>query len=153
MTPVMCCGFECGVANVHWNTSAFFDTGTFRTGARSIRFNLSAASSNLQSITLTSSFRWISRVYVRFATLPTVSTGIFGTDTGEGTSGGPKVHFNASDNKIYAKVGTTLGATGVSVTTGVWYRLDCDFNIVNGGNDTCDVQVDGVACGQATAAG
>ena len=152
MTPILCCGFECGVA-VHWTPAAFFDTGTVRNGARSMRFNLSAASSNAQTATLTSAARWICRIYVRFATLPTVSTGIFGTDSNEGTGGGPKVHFNASDNKIYAKVGTTLGATGVSVTTGQWYRLDCDFNIVTGGSDTCDVQVDGTACGQATATG
>src|SRR6185503_11244461 len=57
------------------------------------------------------------------------------------------------DSKIYASIGGTTGATGVSVTTGQWYLVDFDFNIQTAGNDFCDVQVDGVACGQATGTG
>lgn len=66
---------------------------------------------------------------------------------------GPCVRFKQSDSKIYAAIGTTLGASGVTVTTGQWYRIDFDFNIQTAGNDFSDVKVDGTACGQATGTG
>lgn len=154
MTPVFCCGFECGVNNAHWiSTGAPYSTVVVRSGARAFRVNPTATTVTATSVSIVSATRWIGRFYLRFATLPSASCGIFGTSTTDGTAGGPKVHFNASDSKIYAKVGTTVGATGVSVTTGAWYRIDFDFNISTGGNDTCDVQIDGTAVGQATAAG
>jgi hypothetical protein len=65
---------------------------------------------------------------------------------------GPNIAFKQSDGKIYAAVATTLGASGVAVTTGTWYRLDFDFNFTTSTN-VCDVQVDGAACGQASATG
>jgi hypothetical protein len=86
---------------------------------------------------------------VRFATLPDGDCNLVDLDS----SSGPIVKFKQSDSKIYAAVGTTLGATGISVTTNVWYRIDFDFNIQTAGDDFCDAQVNGVACGQATAAG
>ena len=63
--------------------------------------------------------------------------------------------FKASDSKLYAttEIATVVafGASGVSVTTGVWYRVDVKTvgDVVTG---TGDVQVDGTACGQVTGA-
>jgi hypothetical protein len=61
-------------------------------------------------------------------------------------------YYNSSDGKIYA--GTSpigLGATGVSVTTGQWYRLDVKIN-KTANPWLCDVQVNDTACGQASEA-
>lgn len=44
-----------------------------------------------------------------------------------------------------------MGATGVAVTTGVWYLIDVKVN-ASANPWTVDVQVDGAACGQATLA-
>jgi hypothetical protein len=98
---------------------------------------------------LPTSTTWVIRLYVYFASLPSASTALLDlSDTN-----GPKVWFQQSDSKLYARVGTTNGASGQTVTTGQWYRIDAKFLIDTGGNDTADVQVNGTACGLATAAG
>lgn len=96
--------------------------------------------------------RLVERFYIRFATLPSADTPL-ATCQDLVAPDGPCVRFQQSDSKIYAAVGSTLGATGVSVTTGQWYRIDVDFNVQTGGSDLCDVKVDGTSCGQATATG
>lgn len=157
-TPVFCCGAECGQLSTgagvgeHWVSAAAavsFSTTTVRSGARSLRLNPSAAASNVTVCALPSYARLVGRFYLQFASLPTADQVICGT---QGTVATANVRFKQSDSKLYAGVGTTLGATGVSVTTGIWYRIDFDFN-VTAGNDTSDVQVDGTACGQASATG
>jgi hypothetical protein len=156
-TPVFCCGGECGTltggagVGQHWiqMVSAAISTTTVRSGARSIQLTTAAGTAGARSTALASSARWVARAYVYFATLPSADTTIL--TTLETT--GPGVRFKQSDSKLYAAVGTTFGASGVTVTTGQWYRVDCDFNINTGGSDTCDVRVDGTACGQATATG
>lgn len=161
-TPVFTCGFECGASignqagggGLHWTNSgtASFDTGTVRTGLRSARCNPSAATGFFFHIHANN--RLVGRLYVRFATLPTADRQlIFLTTSGLAETNAPSVFFKSSDSKLYASVGTTLGASGVSVTTGVWYRLDFDLQIATGGNDTADLRVDGTAVGQATATG
>ena len=154
-TPVFCCGFECGVSltghliNV---AGISFVTSPVRSGLRALRVNTTAAvASSRWNGDGTTRTRLIGRIYIRFATLPDVDTGL--AWTGSLADTGPQVRFKQADSKIYAAVDTTLGATGVSVTTGIWYLIEYDFNISTGGNDVCDVRVDGVACGQATAAG
>lgn len=158
-TPVFCCGFECGVSLVGTHWPAFsagggvaFDTtaGKIRTGSRSLLFSPSAVVAAAGSPTFTAGTRFVIRAYIRFTSLPSADVYLIRLGS---AAGGPALRFKQSDSKIYASVGTTLGATGVTVTTGQWYRLDCDFNVSTGGNDTSDVQVDGTACGQATAAG
>jgi hypothetical protein len=69
------------------------------------------------------------------------------------TPNGPNVRFKQSDGKLYAAVGTTFGATGQSFTDNTWTQIDYDFNVNTGGNDFCDARINGVDCGQATAAG
>lgn len=157
-TPVFTCGFECGRTSTtagvgeHWinlSGTASIQTSTVRSGARSFRANPTAASAFASTTPLTTNTRWIGRVYIQFATLPSADVDLCGPNV----ANGPTVRFKQSDSKLYAAVAGTLGAFGVSVTTSVWYRIDFDANISAGGNDTCDVMVDGVACGQATAGG
>src|SRR5262245_34818869 len=156
MTPVFCCGFECivaasGTGSPHWQTSTGVtqSTTTVRTGTSSLRSNAGGRVAASPTGTFAGA-RHIGRVYIRFTTLPSADTGVayFGNATD-----GPMVRFKQSDSKLYAAVSTTLGATGASVTTGIWYRIDYDYNVNTGGADFCDVQVDGVALGQATATG
>src|ERR1044072_7951195 len=80
MTPIFCCGFECGqLGNVgqHVNASAHFSisTTTVRSGARSLRANPVTATGNALAVTVFSSTIGVARVYVYFNTLPSgVST-------------------------------------------------------------------------------
>jgi hypothetical protein len=67
-------------------------------------------------------------------------------------TGNPGVYFNSADSKIYAGASVSvLGATGVSVTTGIWYIFDLRVN-ASANPWLIDVQVDGAACGQASIA-
>lgn len=157
-TPVHCCGFECGTTRVDdsggTSTHLFLSgtgsisTTTVRTGSRSGRLNPTAATAYFASGQFTGSNYYVARAYVRFATLPSATTEIL-TATYVPEAG---AYFNASDNKIYAGSGTaSLGASGVSVTTGVWYRIDVGVD-AHTNPWTIDVQVDGVACGRQTRA-
>ncbi len=153
MTPVWCCGFECGVDGTgHLKlTNASFDTGTVRTGARSLRCNPTAAISHARAVGLTNTTVYIARAYLYFATLPSTTCEVF-TSLSFTTSKFEGAYFKSSDSKIYAGYDiANLGATGVAVTTGQWYLVDIRLDARN--NPTLiDVQVDGVACGQATQA-
>jgi hypothetical protein len=150
MTPVFCCGFECGqlgAAGQHWSTgggSPAISTTTVRSGLRSIRINPSAGSAHLALASgLFTTNKLVVRFYIRFATLPNSTTQLFDNSA-------VGVFFQSSDNKIYAggfSGSNQLGATGISVTTGQWYRID--LKIDSSANPwLIDVTVDGVACGQ-----
>src|SRR3990172_4596107 len=149
-TPVVACGFECGVlpsAGHHLQSgigSPSFDTTTFRSGLRALRCDATAA---LVSGTLvfTGSTVAVGRVYIRFASLPSADCILADWDS----STNANIWFKASDSKLYARIGTTAGASGIVVTTGQWYRLDFLWNDTA---NTSDLQVDGVAAGQASAA-
>lgn len=141
-TPTFCCGFECGTASAHWTlqANATFNTNAsfLRSGLRSLRCNGTASTTAWASSAAAGSFV-VCRGYVYFTTLPSVSFSII-----VGSSDGRGAWFKAADSKIYAAAdAATMGATGVTVTTGQWYRLDVSCNGTN-----VDVQVDGVACGQ-----
>lgn len=153
-TPVFCCGAECGVdtPSAHGSVvgTGSFSTTTFRTGLRSRRLNPTASTSFFE-IVLTASNTRVPRMYVRFATLPSADCII--VQFGDVGSAGPNIIFDQSESKLYAAVNTTRGASGISIIVDTWYRLDCHFFVGTAGNDTCDLQVDGVAAGQASAAG
>lgn len=164
-TPVYCCGFECGAIPSSGGSAATehllkvdvglsFSTSTFRSpGLRALRSNPTAATqAGRVTVSDGTPLTLVSRFYVGFAVLPSADCTIY-THPGILPPSGPSVRFKQSDSKLYAAVGTTFGATGVAVTTGVWYRIDFKSVIGAGSNDTADVQVDGVVCGQATAAG
>ena len=153
MTPVLCCGFECGIApgvsTTHLfglNGTSSFSTTTVRTGLRSIRVNPTAGTGSA-TINLPSTANvHVRRFAVRFAALPDATTNI-GNPIG--------AWFNVSDSKIYAGEDNggpvQLGATGVSVTTGQWYVIDVRADI-SANPWLIDVQVNGVACGQRSSA-
>jgi hypothetical protein len=156
-SPLFCCGFECGQSgNIfqHWQlgTGATFGTGTVRNGSRALRVNLAAQTSdtrwlggNILVANLT-----VHRFYIRFATLPSADTFLFRVAPSVSTQVG--VAFKASDSKIYAAHSNiTFGASGIAVTTGVWYRIDCKIDVTAGAK-AGSVQVDGAACGSVSAA-
>lgn len=160
MAAVLVCGNECGLAvsglhKISGGTAPTFDTSTVRTGARSRKYERTGSNGhsydNVDSNSggpISSAARiWVGRMYIRFATLPNqpsaiVNTYNFGTEAG--------VRFNNSDNKLYCSLGSaSFVGTGVSVTTGVWYRLDWKIN-KSANPWTIDAQVDGTALSQAT---
>lgn len=152
MTPVFCCGFECGLLNAagHFSSASGFsiDTTTKRTGSRSLKC-LNVASGIYSTCTYSPSFilGGVARAYFYFSVLPNVDVDLIFMDANTGVQQG-SARFVASDSKIYARTNTN-GATGVSVTTGAWYRIDMKYNVTANPN-LCDVSVNGVACGQAS---
>ena len=152
-TLTFCCGFECGQLTAHWadiGSVASFSTGTVRTGARSMRVNPSSADAFLRPLAgaLTIATVSVIRFYVRFATLPNADTFIAWRGTGAGIIG---VRFKQSDSKLYCGESNSSlnGASGIAVTTGVWYRIDLKADGTAGAK-VVDAQVDGVALGQRT---
>src|SRR5690348_705161 len=79
LTPIFCCGFECGQlgsAGQHWssNASASISTSTVRTGARSLRINTSATTGITSPAAIVSATHFVIRFYLRFAALPSADT-------------------------------------------------------------------------------
>lgn len=159
-TPVLCCGFECGssapgAAGSHLISTVgttSFSTTTVRNGLRAGRCNPSANVAGFNFSHSVTNNKNVLRFYVRFATLPNADILI-----GSGAQGTNRIGcvFKQSDSKLYAgslSGGTfQFGATGVAVTTGVWYRID--INIDSQSNPwVVDVKVDDTACGQHTRA-
>jgi len=145
ITPVFTCGFECGIFNAHWVQvgTTSFSTSTVRSGDRSIRCNPSAGSGSVR-LTVASSNKFVIRVYVRWASLPTSDAEVLGVTTGGFY---PGVYFKQSDSKLYAATTAGFGSSGVSVTTGVWYKIDFSLDESNS-IWAIDAKVDGTALGQ-----
>ena len=164
MTPVLCCGFECGiltsgsgaVTDVHFTSTSgapSISTTTIRSGARSLSCNAAGAAVIAGcAFSGTNQLRLIVRVYIYFATLPSADVTL-AQFSNAASADGPGLRFQLSDSSLYAAVATTLGSTGIPVTTGQWYRVDADWTISAAGNDTADIRINGMACGQASAAG
>lgn len=154
MNPVFCCGFECGQlgsVGQHWTapTGASISTTTVRSGARALRINPSAASCLLSPNVSFPTIEVI-RFYLQFATLPSADTYL--VRAGGSPFGG--LAFKQSDSKLYMATGTgpaSFGATGVSVTTGVWYLIDLKLDQTSGAQ-VFDGKVDGTDLGQKTSA-
>ena len=157
-TAVFACGWECGqiagtahLPDAVMGTAPTISTSTVRTGSRSGRCNTSASLSafGIQDLITKTNRVLVARFYVRFATLPNSSVYIWNTQIAAGVRLG--VAFNVTDSKLYPASATTIvfGATGASVTTGTWYRVDVYTN-KTANPWTVDVQVDGVALTQHT---
>jgi len=152
VNSVLCCGFECGqlgsvggAVGQHWATDCAISTTTVRTGNRSLRVNPSG-SSKTANVNITVPTVSVGRFYIRFATLPSANTYLFGQSLIGGLA------FNQSDTKLYCGTGSnpaSFGASGVSVTTGVWYRIDFKFDMT-AGVKAFDAKVDGTDLGQTT---
>jgi hypothetical protein len=153
------CGAECGIVGIgttpvpstrHWD-SANGDAPTIvagRTGGSALQWALSGTSGRLGR-TVTGTERTF-RGYLYFDTLP---TGISNLPLVMfiSTGGSCSLLYRQADSTIIAAVGTTTtGATAVSVTTGVWYRIDMTGNSASG-TRTCSLTVDGVDKGTASA--
>jgi len=151
-TPVFCCGFECGLNDSHFTIlsgTPTYETGIKRSGSRALRINPTSSQEYVQLVSsLTGNTVIVIRGYVYFVTLPNTTCSILISNVD-----GLGAWFNSSDNKIYAgyTTGPTLGSTGVSVTTGQWYRIDVKVD-VSSNPQLADVKVDGTDCGQASRA-
>ncbi len=152
------CGFECGhaAASAHWilggGTNPTFVTSTKRSGDRALRCNHTAQSGTL-GLNLTAGNTTVARFYIRFATLPNANTSLFYLNDTTGWRYG--VGFQSSSSTLKAHYfnssgGTfTFGASGVTVTTGVWYRVDIKITYASL-TKVIDVKVDGTDCTQAS---
>ena len=156
MTPIFCCGAECGQSGIHFtvNGTGSISTSTKRNGARAFRCNPTAASNTYwNSILLNASNIWVFRVAVFFATaLPDANTVILSVNSGNGANG---AFFKSSDSKIYpgyyVSPNFTFGSDGVSVTTGTWYYIDVRIDS-SANPHKIDVAVSGTTTTQLTRA-
>jgi len=88
----------------------------------------------------------VGRMYVRFAALPTADFYIMAVNAG--SSKYPGIYFKLSDSKLYTAIaGGVFGASGISVTTGVWYRIDVRIN-TSANPWLIDGAVDGISLAQ-----
>lgn len=155
MTPVFCCGFECGVAgsvgqhlNIEAGTAAF-STTTVRSGSRSLRANPTAGGSSILLNTGITSSVLVCRFYVYIATMPASGRGVSLFSSTMPSFAVGAAFLNGNDNKIYARQNNINGSSGVSVTTGTWYRIDFKHNLT-ANPILLDVSVDGVSAGQSS---
>ncbi|HEX6035775.1 MAG TPA: hypothetical protein VFY83_15140, partial [Anaerolineales bacterium] len=153
-TPVWFSGFEgwpdtpnangAGLANSFNGGTFSVSTAQAHTGARSLRFN-PAATNCWIGLTLSSPTIIVVRLYLYFAALPTSDSVLF---FGHVSAGLPlRIDFNFANSRIDASVGGGGTQTGMTITTGTWYRVEARMNCANGGNSTIDW---GVAAGDAS---
>jgi hypothetical protein len=159
MTPVLCCGAECGVVDAALHIASLTGTASIVTsspisGARSIQVNPTASTGIARlAVSYGTGGHYIGRFTIRFTTLPSAAC-LFARGSLNSFSG---VYFKQSDSSIYACAGgpatafadLALGASGVPITTGVTYYVD--VHVDSSANPRLvDVQVSGTPCGQAT---
>lgn len=156
-TPVICCGFECGLFTgtgtfgqghiSNGSGSPTFDTTTFRSGLRALRCTSAASTTHVNiDIAAAAVTRIVGRFYFRFATMPGTACAIVQV------TGGPSIRISATD-QIRPAVGGTVGASSAVLVVNTWYRLDFDFSINVAGNDTATCAVDGLNVGNAADVG
>ena len=155
-----CCGFECGRStpgtNIsgHWTLSgtASFDTATKRSGDRSLRTNPTAGVGE-GLLAKPGSAVSISRSYVNIASAPIASGVVLGFAIAGSVMGG--LAYKTTDGLWYAAfddgITVTFGATGVSISTGTWVKIDIKAD-ASANPWLVAVSVDGVALGQASLA-
>lgn len=123
------------------------DTTGPKNGARCFNIPSTAASESSLGWTLTQNIL-VGSCYIRFVgSVPTANCCLISPGT---TGAEPRVMFQSSDSKIYAHQ-SGFGASGVAVVADTWYLIDFKFD-TSTGTRTCDVQVNGTACAQASAA-
>ena len=161
MTPVFCCGFECGGSGTVWphfniggsGYASSISTSPVRTGARSLKIEQTSSSLQGSSFTLPSpSNIMVIRAYIRFAVLPSINMAVFGSRVSV-TSEIAGLVFQVSDGKLYSGVDAngslTMGASGFTPSLGQWYRVDIRANTASN-PWLVDVQIDGAGLGQAS---
>lgn len=158
-SSILCCSGSCGrigAANLHMTASTNVSSNSAivrGSGTHTWLFEVVAGISNLTPDFVGTFSQRTLRFYLYFETLPSADALIcFASNT----SGFPNYHgiaFKQSDSKLYTCLYSTFGgsfsfgATGVSVTTGVWYRIDIKISD-DTVNVVVDAKVDGVALGQ-----
>lgn len=162
MTPVFCCGGECGGA--HWTATGSgvtYDTGTVRSGARSIKVSPAAANTGITFTLGTASAFVVLRMYVNITVDPGADTRLFGVRAGAGTIQGPV--FKSSTGLVYIQ---STASVGVSLSGG-WHRVEIAWDgtpgnyswyvdgvlietVVAGGASTWDTFQIGAATGSPT---
>lgn len=160
MTPVFCCGFECGQIGSgsgngqHWNNNGTannsFDTTIKRTGTRSLRINPTASQGSVIN-QLFSSQIFVVRFYVYFATIPNSDCTIFTTYAVSNRAG---IVFKSADNSLYPgfyNSGFLFGSQGLAITSARWYQIDLLIN-TSANPWTVDLKIDGIPLAQATQA-
>lgn len=113
--------------------TASYDTGTVRTGLRSLRCNPASGASGSWS------FGAASPKYIHFAmrvaTLPSITRQIFGS-AGSGT----ELFLTSTGTITYKSAGVTQGTSSQALSTGIWYWIG--VRIATGTSVVC-LQIDG----------
>lgn len=161
---VVCCGFECETAVVSGVTvppghmqletvyaTASHSTTIARNGGRSLRLNPSNQTSGAFLVSNYNQTVQIGRVYIYFASLPTTSTSLIYTNAIFGFAAlGIGYHQPSGEIRTFTgNLNNLFGASGVAVTTGIWYCVDYRFDNTAGAK-TADGRVDGAVLAQKT---
>ena len=117
-------------------------TAVKRSGAASLRCNPTAGTGFVShTYRAASTVRTFFRAYVRFDTLPSADCALLANS--DLSSNFPSIWYKASGTCFQGKDGTPMfvGSTSGAITTGVWYRLELDFNDASG--DLMNIYIDG----------
>lgn len=113
-----------------------------RSGAASLRCNPTAGTGFVtHAYRAGSTVRTFFRTYVWFDILPSADCALLANT--DGSVNFPSIWFKKTGNVFQAKDGgpTFVGSTSAAITTGVWYRLELDFNDASG--DLMNAYIDG----------
>jgi hypothetical protein len=154
MTPIFCCGFECGQAGTvgqHWDFTTgtpTFDTSVVRTGARSLK--LPTGDHEAKAVVFSSSSTVVVGRFYLYITADLFSaTCVIIQTTLAGTIRAYIAYNSSSGAKIFAGTGPGFIAGGVDIAFGQWYLIDFKMD-VSANPWTCDVKVNGIPCLQDT---
>ena len=166
MATVLVCGCECGFISSgspggHWISTganpATFSTSIKRSGLRSLQISSTAnqCTASLGSGSFSGTV-CVVREYIYFQSMPLVDTFVFGV--GPVTVPYLGLVYKVSDGKVYAGshngsgTVTVDGVTGVSVTTGNFYRIDMRVNVAADPR-TVEIKVDNSDLGSTNVSG
>lgn len=144
LTPIFCCGFECGIITNSPHVNGFtgspaISTSIVRSGSRSLSL---ASSSDMATLTLGVN-KLVGRVYVYFSSVPGSGQYNF---LDFGSSG---CYITLFLGKIYPNSSGTISGSGFTPSSGVWYALDFEFDRTTS-TTTTKLTVNGTDYGTAT---
>lgn len=147
-TPMLCCGFECGIDTglaAHWAlTGATFQTAIVRSGKYALLSNPTTGLHFAQHTISSQTNVW--RFYLYITAHPSAIAALSSVSDGVTSLG---LIYDTVTSKYYAYAGATLATTGITLSLSTWYLVDIKA-LTNSTTWTCDVSIDSVAQIQAS---
>lgn len=123
-----------------------FDTGTFRSGARSLKYDSTAGNLGVAhqfTFTGATSRDYFVRAYVRFPATPSTVATIIRLFNATHTCYVVRLSATGTLQLFTAQAGTQVGSDSAALSTDTWYRVELRVKIVAGASDEAELRLDG----------